>query len=481
MLKKIEKPKVFISYAWGTEEYQEKVMSLCNQLVQDGIDVILDKWDMQEGNDTFAFMEQCVKDESITNVLILLDSIYAKKANDYKGGVGTETQIISPEVYKEVKQTKFLPIVFERSEEGEICKPVYLKSKLHFDLTVQDKYEYEYMRLVRTLYGEPTYAKPEVGNKPKWVDDKENVSHRDIIKYQSIKNESVKNGGSNDLRKYLLELKNKIIEFSNKQSESIIEGEGLLELYDVVSIYKSDFLLIIKNSDYVEKRNSNIADFFEDTFNDLPLNSSVGKDIARVLLHELFLYTVAYFIRNKEYESIGYILSRSYYNRLETKIDKGIEDFAIFYTTHERSGLYKIMCVLNDKNYYCGTAQYWIDNIESDFCSKDEFILADLICFNYSMYGKHYSDSWKWFPLTYIYDNEFNGVIRKYGRKLISKEWCLEMMKIFSYSSIEEFKEKFKKLEKDPNIGKDYRYGSSFKGADMLGYFISSEEIATKN
>lgn len=41
-------------------------------------------------------MEQSVTDATITNVLILLDPVYEKKANERHGGVGTETQIISP-------------------------------------------------------------------------------------------------------------------------------------------------------------------------------------------------------------------------------------------------------------------------------------------------------------------------------------------------------------------------------------------------
>lgn len=48
-------------------------------------------------------MEKSVLDESITNVLILIDPTYAKKANERAGGVGTETQIISAEVYNKVE------------------------------------------------------------------------------------------------------------------------------------------------------------------------------------------------------------------------------------------------------------------------------------------------------------------------------------------------------------------------------------------
>ena len=149
----IEQPKVFISYAWGTEDYKRKVLSFATDLTQDGVVVVLDQWELKEGNDTYAFMEQSVTDSTITNVLILLDPIYEKKANKRNGGVGTETQIISPEVYNKVKQEKFLPVIFERGEHGEIPKPQYLKTMLHFDLSQEENYDSEYQRLVKRLYG----------------------------------------------------------------------------------------------------------------------------------------------------------------------------------------------------------------------------------------------------------------------------------------------------------------------------------------
>ena len=104
-------------------------------------------------------MEKSVLDESITNVLILIDPTYAKKANERAGGVGTETQIISAEVYNKVEQRKFIPVVFEKDDEGNICKPQYLKGLLHFDLSMPDKYDTEYRRMVRTLYGIDTYKR----------------------------------------------------------------------------------------------------------------------------------------------------------------------------------------------------------------------------------------------------------------------------------------------------------------------------------
>lgn len=45
MEKKIEHPKVFISYSWSSREYEEKVMDLAVKLQEDGVEVIIDKWD----------------------------------------------------------------------------------------------------------------------------------------------------------------------------------------------------------------------------------------------------------------------------------------------------------------------------------------------------------------------------------------------------------------------------------------------------
>ena len=53
MKKKIENPKVFISYAWGSDEYQNKVLAFVTQLRSDGIDTVFDKWDLIEGNNTY--------------------------------------------------------------------------------------------------------------------------------------------------------------------------------------------------------------------------------------------------------------------------------------------------------------------------------------------------------------------------------------------------------------------------------------------
>ena len=52
---------------------QDWVINLAERLVSDGIDVIIDKWYLKEGQDKYNFMETMVKSPDISRVLIILD------------------------------------------------------------------------------------------------------------------------------------------------------------------------------------------------------------------------------------------------------------------------------------------------------------------------------------------------------------------------------------------------------------------------
>ncbi len=103
------KPKAFISYSWTDESHKTFVRELAERLVGDGVDVVMDLFDLREGHDKYAFMERMVTDPEITHVLAFCDKTYAEKADARKAGVGTESQILSKEVYDKVQQSKVIP------------------------------------------------------------------------------------------------------------------------------------------------------------------------------------------------------------------------------------------------------------------------------------------------------------------------------------------------------------------------------------
>ena len=161
--------KVFISYSWSTPEHEEWVISLAERLVSDGIEVVIDKWDLKEGNDMYDFMESMVKSEDVKKVLVILDKTYTQKANSRKGGVGTETQIISPKIYKDTGQEKFIPIVRERDEKGEPYVPTFFEGRIFIDFSINEKFEANYISLLRNLYNRPAYTKPKIGKAPSFL------------------------------------------------------------------------------------------------------------------------------------------------------------------------------------------------------------------------------------------------------------------------------------------------------------------------
>jgi SEFIR domain-containing protein len=112
-------PRVFISYSWTSPEHQEWIRALVDRLRGDGIDALLDIYELKEGHDKYAYMERMVTDPGVKKVLVIADRKYSDKADAREGGVGTESMIISQEVYDSVSQEKFIPVVTEFDESGK--------------------------------------------------------------------------------------------------------------------------------------------------------------------------------------------------------------------------------------------------------------------------------------------------------------------------------------------------------------------------
>jgi len=162
-------PKVFISYSWSSEEHQSRIKSWAEQLIADGVNVILDIFDLKEGHDKYAFMELMVTDPSVTHVLVFSDKQYSEKANARRAGVGTESQIISKNVYEKVDQSKFIPIVCELSDDGKAYLPTFLQSRIWIDFSSPESANKNWEQLIRLLYGKPQHEKPQLGKPPRYI------------------------------------------------------------------------------------------------------------------------------------------------------------------------------------------------------------------------------------------------------------------------------------------------------------------------
>lgn len=157
----MKRPLVFISYSWDDKEHEDWVLKLAKDLrCNNGIDIILDKWDMKLGKPLTHFMSHAVTDSD--RVICVMTPNYKKKTENLVGGVGVEYSIITAEIQKDIKTEKFIPL-FRKGEEI----PTFLAGRDYIDMRDDNKYGEAIEDLVRDIFNKPKYKKPELGAIPK--------------------------------------------------------------------------------------------------------------------------------------------------------------------------------------------------------------------------------------------------------------------------------------------------------------------------
>ncbi len=323
---KTQTPKIFISYSWSSDEL---VLSLAQRLVSQGVDVVLDKWDLKEGQDKYQFMERCVNDPEITKVLIVCDKVYAEKANNRTGGVGDETVIISSEMYGNLSQEKFIPIIAEKDENGKPYVPAYIKTRIYIDLSDDEKYEAEYEKLLRNISDKPLYVKPALGKLPDWLDEEKTnyFPLADLIK--QIRGSATENKRRSCIVRFKTEYKNVLKTFYDKGVTQEVAFKNFLETKRVRDYYL-DFLEVVAEND--PEFTDVITDFFEDVYNamtnirnienhNVMQGSDADIDIFKIHLWELFIFTFVYLRHIGNYKAMNSILTHTYF--LESSIFGG--------------------------------------------------------------------------------------------------------------------------------------------------------------
>lgn len=476
----IEKPKIFISYAWGDQGNQQRVISFAKSLMDCGIDVLLDRWNLKEGNDKYAYMEKCVTDKTVTNVLLLLDKNYTEKANARKGGVGDETQIISAEIYGKVEQKKFIPIVFSKGDDGGIYKPAYLQPTLHVDLSDSDTYDENFQYLVKLLYGVEIYKKPELGTKPSFVEEESVIPIKTKIKFDKIKNQSNALIQNQDLNEALDVISSCIVNFSTQ-----FEYDGnsfyplYLKKYEETLNIRDEYLELLKVSLFISASETHIANFFEDTFNKCKTSKEQNSNIKLILLHEMFICTIAMYLKYKSYKQAGYILGKTYFTYNSYSGVKP-SSFHAFYCT-EFQELDNAVKLRDQKSYYTGEGALWMERINANYCTRNDFVLADILCYNYAIFTKTSDDiDWRWFPITYIYGANYEtNVLKPFCVQLLSKERLETILPMFNFNSTTAFIDAFKSIDNDYQNGvfEKYRYTNAFETAPVMCQYIKGAEI----
>ncbi len=154
-------PKVFLSYSHDTLEHKKWVNELGTRLRNNGIDAVLDQWELQPGDDLPHFMETHLS--SSDWIIMICTERYVEKANKGKGGVGYEKMIITSNLLENIDENKIIPII---RQNNSCYVPTFLKTKLYLNLSKDSDFEYNFDELLRTIHQSPLLKKPQIGNNP---------------------------------------------------------------------------------------------------------------------------------------------------------------------------------------------------------------------------------------------------------------------------------------------------------------------------
>jgi len=161
-------PICFISYSReDSPTHKDWVRKLAESLQRNGVQVILDQWELGPGVDKNQFMEKSVREADY--VILVCTPKYADKANERRGGTGYENTIISGELYYQNSTDKFVPII--RSGSYELSLPSYLKSRIAVDFRDESHFKISLEELLRKFHDSPRYVQPPLGPKPNYTSD----------------------------------------------------------------------------------------------------------------------------------------------------------------------------------------------------------------------------------------------------------------------------------------------------------------------
>jgi hypothetical protein len=135
---------------------------LATRLVANGVDVLLDQWDMRLGSDLPRFMETGLT--GADRVLAVCSTTYVEKANGGQGGVGYEKMILTGQLMREITADRIIPAI--RNNASTDVLPTFLLSRLYVDLRADEMFEGRYAELLRDIHNQPVAPRPALGPNP---------------------------------------------------------------------------------------------------------------------------------------------------------------------------------------------------------------------------------------------------------------------------------------------------------------------------
>jgi hypothetical protein len=423
-------------------------------------------------------MERCVTDKAISRVLILLDARYAERADQREGGVGTETLIISPQVYSKADQEKFIPVIMERRSDGSAPLPTYLADRIYIDLSDPETESEQYQRLVRNIFGKPERERPPLGTPPGYLRDGavQLATGRSLAIYK----DAVHRGRSNPVG-YLEDYLDRLhLAFTSERIENPASELPLDELVvgsiDRFLPYRDEYLELLRfMCRHVNDPNSfeRLHVFFERLLNLRYQTQSTAhqrefqtENIAW-LTWELFLYTTAILLESGRFTELGSLL-QAYYVETGRSGRGAMRDFSTL-----NPGFHAIDRIRKERlnlNYYSLSIRMVRERLAGTGVSFQSLMAADLV-----LWYRAAASGERWFPRTLYYgeDSETPSIFVR----ATSRRYFERLAPALGVSDRDDFARKFAAL---PD-GAFPEAGHFWGGRDAYARFLNLEQLATRD
>ncbi|MEO8643618.1 TIR domain-containing protein [Pseudomonas sp.] len=436
-------PKVFISYSWSSPSHERWVLDLAESLMASGIEVKLDKWDLRPGGDAVAFMESMVTDKSIDKVLIISDKSYSEKADERRGGVGTETQIISKKVYEQVDQERFIAVIAEKDEEGKAYTPTFYHSRLYIDLSNPEAYSEGFEELIRCIYGQPQHQKPKLGKKPDFL-SKEitiNLGTAPLARRAITSIKEGKNIAGAALEEYLATFAENLERIRIEPNNEVLFDDQVTANITEFAACRNELIQVITNAArYLDQQEAadHLHRFLEGILRcqEAPKNSNGWRetdfDNYKFIVHEVFLYAITICLKYSKLLIATQLLDRSYY------VDS--RRTAAYLSNYEC--FYKDVGTLNQRNQRLQLNRTSLSaDLTKEFNVTSSVDFSSLMQTDFLLFVRCEIHSGHWWPKTLVYLGHYPGAFEIFTRSASAQyfESLKKILKVTGKGELEQF------------------------------------------
>lgn len=451
--------KAFISYSWTSEAHKAWVHDLATELRQQGVDAILDQWDLKDGHEANAFMESMVTDPEIQKVIIIADNTYVQKADNRQGGAGAEAQIISGKIFAQEKQEKFVVVSTELDGTGQPCRPAYYTSRLFIDFTDHEKYGEKFERLLRWIYEKPELSKPDLGAPPAFLFEQDaivlatNPSHRRAMEaIRTCQPQAIAS-----TKEYFNLLIEEMEKFRMPSAFAVDTDEMLINLSSFLPYRKEVIEILGALARYSSQAETGglVHDFFEHSlryFHDpegWSRQTKYAVDNFKLFIHELFLYATSIFIEEGRVDLFNALVDSHYYDKVRAR--NGGKSMHAFTYMRQHLHYFSIRKEKLGLNRHCLHADILKERSAGSGVDFSNLMQADFLLYLREGLLLKEDDLPEWWPVTLVYATRGYGVFELFDRAQSENFFFHKVAPFLRIEFKDQLKDYFAALRANPN------------------------------